>query len=121
MVIQASHRLRKGKHVDTDADVLAEAPPDEGCEVASSCFRCPLPQCKHDDPLWHRRFQQYRYYRALAAAVMDYSENRDAAVQQVAQQHGLTSRSLYRILRRMEQGKEEEFERAYQAQNSEDR
>ena len=23
---------------------------DDGCEVAPACLRCPLPQCKYDDP-----------------------------------------------------------------------
>ena len=23
---------------------------DEGCEVSPSCLKCPLPQCKYDEP-----------------------------------------------------------------------
>ncbi len=29
--------------------------PDRGCEVSRSCLDCPLPRCKHDDPIWYMR------------------------------------------------------------------
>ena len=29
--------------------------PDDGCEFSSSCFTCPLPRCKDDDPGWKKR------------------------------------------------------------------
>ena len=28
---------------------------DTGCEASESCLGCPLPKCKHDDPLWYQR------------------------------------------------------------------
>ena len=39
------------------ADALPERYPyrDEGCEVSPSCLRCPLAQCKYDDPDWFQR------------------------------------------------------------------
>ena len=38
-------------------DALPEFFPyrDEGCEVSPSCLRCPLAQCKYDDPLAYQQ------------------------------------------------------------------
>ena len=33
--------------------------PDDGCEVATSCFDCPLSRCKHDDHDWYRFWRRH--------------------------------------------------------------
>ena len=43
---------------------------DRGCEVSPSCLSCPLPTCKHDDPLATRRLQR-RESDIERVAVMD--------------------------------------------------
>lgn len=40
---------RQGKKL-TDARAEADYYPDTGCEISPSCFRCPLPRCKFDEP-----------------------------------------------------------------------
>ena len=32
---------------------------DTGCEISKKCVECPLPQCKHDDANWYRRYRRY--------------------------------------------------------------
>ena len=54
-------------------DVVPERYPyrDEGCEVSPSCLRCPLPQCKYDDPGWLQRQKREERDRDVVAAVLD--------------------------------------------------
>ena len=31
---------------------------DTGCQVASSCLRCPLPACRYDDGTWYKNWKR---------------------------------------------------------------
>ena len=52
----------KAGNASAMVDVVPERYPyrDEGCDVSSSCLRCPLPQCKYDDPGWFHRQRRDR-------------------------------------------------------------
>lgn len=39
-----------------------EWPADTGCDVSSSCLRCPLAACKHDDPAAYLRWKNRAKY-----------------------------------------------------------
>ena len=68
---------------DLRLDVLPETyiDRDDGCEVAASCLRCPLPRCKYDDPGALRR--QAR-------------DERDAEIRAARRREGLTAPELAR-------------------------
>tara|TARA_R100001082_G_scaffold83813_2_gene50523 strand:+ start:558 stop:890 length:333 start_codon:yes stop_codon:yes gene_type:complete len=38
---------------------------DTGCEISDLCTTCPLPQCKHDDAIWYRRYKKLADHRNL--------------------------------------------------------
>ena len=46
------------KHTEPMVEALPEffTYRDDGCEVAPACLRCPLPQCRYDDPKAYLRF-----------------------------------------------------------------
>ena len=59
MTTTASRR-RTESSISGDINVVIEHNKhwrDTGCDVAPSCFACPLPQCKHDDPTWYHEFK----------------------------------------------------------------
>lgn len=68
---------------------------DTGCEVASSCLRCPLPMCKYDDPTWGRR-------NDLAARDDEIVKLHEVgiSVQKIALQLGVSTRTVYRVVQR---------------------
>ena len=49
---------------------------DTGCEISDKCVECPLPQCKHDDAVWYRRYKQlakqYDLLEKLTVPFVDY-------------------------------------------------
>ena len=69
---------------------------DEGCELASSCLRCPFPRCRYDEP------------GGVAAAVrtdrdaemVRLRRERRMAIAELARRFGVSKRSVHRILRR---------------------
>lgn len=67
---------------------------DDGCEVAPSCLRCPLPQCKFDDPDRGRRnwmaARQQRH--AEARRLLD----KGMGIREVAATLGGSERMVYR-------------------------
>ena len=87
--------LTHRKRHEPIVDALPEFFPyrDDGCEVSPSCLRCPLPQCRYDDPLAYQR---------------DLRRERDDAVLQVrlqgvtiaelARRFDLSVRTVHRIL-----------------------
>ena len=79
-------------------DALPEFFPyrDEGCEVAPSCLRCPLPQCKYDDPAW---YQQYRR-QGRDQLILSAHNNDGATVFELAQRFQLSPRTIHRALHR---------------------
>lgn len=55
---------------------------DDGCEVASSCFDCPLPACKYDHPnavAIQRAVVQARYDKMVACCSQGMSDIEIAA------------------------------------------
>ena len=74
---------------------------DDGCEISPSCLRCPLPQCKYDDPRW---FLQERR-RERDQLVLDTKERESLSVDEVAHKFALSQRTVFRILRRASDGK----------------
>ena len=77
--------------------------PDVGCEVVDSCFDCPLPQCKYDDPAaflsWRRSQRDQRITQAVA-----YWQAQGAkpamAVAITAGRQSITMRTVWRALAR---------------------
>ena len=84
------------------ADALIDTVPerypyrDEGCEVAPSCLRCPLPQCKYDDPGWLQRQKRKERDKEVVAALMQ----SDLSVPEAAARFELSQRTIFRILSR---------------------
>lgn len=73
---------------------------DEGCEVSPACLRCPLPQCKHDEPGWYRREQ-----RAERDRTMSRLRSREGmSVAQLARRFGVSKRTVFRALHRVNGG-----------------
>ena len=70
---------------------------DDGCEVSPSCLRCPLPQCKYDDPGWLQRARRKKRDKEIMAAL----RGDGLSVQQVAARFDLSQRTVFRILRRV--------------------
>ena len=69
---------------------------DEGCEVSPSCLRCPLPQCKHDEPGWYLRQR-----RAERDRTMLWLRSREGmTVTQLARRFGVSKRTVFRALHR---------------------
>jgi hypothetical protein len=72
---------------------------DDGCEVSPRCLECPLPQCKYDDPGWYQEELRRKrddgvleaYWRGLNAG-------------EVAEQFGVSARTVHRILSRSRDG-----------------
>ena len=91
-----SHRRRHEPVLDGLPELMHYA--DNGCEVSLSCLRCPLPQCKFDDPAWYQaRRRQGRDMQVLTV----YKEER-LSVFQVAERFGVSPRTVHRALRRVQ-------------------
>jgi hypothetical protein len=67
---------------------------DTGCEVCPSCLRCPLPQCKYDDPIAYHRWKA----RARDAEIV--AARRTLPVSAVATLFTLSPRTIHRALLR---------------------
>ena len=76
---------------------------DDGCEVAPSCLDCPLPQCKYDDPMWYRRERRSQRDQK----VLRIQAQKGLTVAQLARHFGVSQRTIFRILRRSNNGKSE--------------
>ena len=79
-------------------DVVPEHFPyrDEGCEVSPFCLRCPLPQCKYDDPEWFQRQKRDERDGRVMTAMRD----EGLSLPEVAVRYSLSQRTIFRILRR---------------------
>ena len=82
-------------------DVVPERFPyrDEGCELSPSCLRCPLPQCKYDDPGWYQREQR----RERDGRVVEALWNGGLSVHEASLRFDLSQRTIFRILKRAAQ------------------
>ena len=79
-------------------DLVPERYPyrDDGCEVSPSCLRCPLPQCKYDDPGWFQRQKRDERDREVVTAL----RHDGLSVPQAAARFTLSQRTIFRILSR---------------------
>ena len=69
---------------------------DTGCEVSPSCLQCPLEKCRFDDPAWFRQHQQWNQdLRVLKTMRVE-----GLTVGQAAQRFSVTTRTIFRTLRR---------------------
>lgn len=71
---------------------------DTGCDLAPSCLACPLPQCRYDLPGGIAAMLRSRRDAAIADAV----RRRHLPIDDVAEMFGLSRRSVFRALRRVE-------------------
>ncbi len=69
---------------------------DTGCEASDSCLNCPLPRCKHDDPVWYQRNRQL----AKDFQVMYTINQERLSVEEAAERFSVTVRTVFRILQR---------------------
>ena len=69
---------------------------DTGCEVSPSCLKCPLPQCRYDDPAW------YQQYKRLTKdfRVWNIIRSEDLTAEQAAERFSVTVRTIFRIMQR---------------------
>ena len=82
----------------TLVDVVPERYPyrDEGCEISPSCLKCPLPQCKYDDPGWiQRQKRKERDSQVVSSLLKD-----GLSVPGAAARFALSQRTVFRILGR---------------------
>ncbi|KKN55161.1 hypothetical protein LCGC14_0585330 [marine sediment metagenome] len=73
---------------------------DDGCEAASSCFVCPLLDCKYDvgnRRLTGRKVEEARGRRDVE--IIKASEQ-NVPVSQLAVRFGVNMRTIYRVLKR---------------------
>ena len=79
-------------------DVVPENFPyrDDGCSVSPSCLRCPLPQCKYDDPTWFQREKR----KERDGDVLATMRRNHLSVPQVATRFEISQRTVFRIMQR---------------------
>jgi len=77
-------------------DVLPEYFPyrDDGCDVSRTCLRCPLPQCKYDNPGWLARVRRDTRDQQVLAAHRCGNDS----INDLARRFGLSIRTVHRIL-----------------------
>jgi hypothetical protein len=80
-----------------DAEQLAL---QDGCVVSASCLQCPLPECTYEQGM---KPETYLRDRKLVAAVKQrrsQGKSTVVAVEEVAFDHKVTERTIYRAIRR---------------------
>ena len=87
------------KTADLRLDILPEsyAYRDNGCAVSRSCLRCPLPQCKYDDPNLKRR-REARDRRDVE--ILALRRRKRLTVKEVARRFGVSERTVFRAVQR---------------------
>lgn len=76
---------------------------DTGCEEAPACLRCPLHQCKHDDPGWlasgRRALRDQEIMQAVAGrSVGDVAD-------EIGERFRVSARTVYRVVKSTKDGK----------------
>jgi len=77
---------------------------DTGCGASPSCLKCPLPQCRYDDPHWRAKLRQaerQQQDQELVAALRDLPVSESRAAEKVAARFGVTVRTVFRAQERM--------------------
>ncbi len=67
---------------------------DKGCDVSLSCLTCPLPVCKHDDPMAYRMYKNNLKDMQIITALIDMS------VKDVAEHFDIDVRTVFRAMAR---------------------
>lgn len=75
---------------------------DTGCEVSPSCLRCPLPQCKYDDPVWYQSYRRRQRDQQILEASSQ--SLRRGEKQKIALQFGVSVRTFNRARSRAVMG-----------------
>lgn len=70
---------------------------DTGCEVSPACLSCPLPECKHDNPVAHAAYMQQQRDIEMVAEI----ERDGLSGVQAGLRFGITSRTVFRIKERV--------------------
>lgn len=88
--------VRRGVEMTIDSDIRIGTSyyADTGCEVASSCFDCPLPKCKHDMTEGKQEAARNQTRNALVRKI----SAAGASPQQIAKVSGMSERNVQRIL-----------------------
>ena len=86
------------KTPDLRLDILPESYGyrDNGCAVSRSCLRCPLPQCKYDDPNLKRREARDR----RDVEILALRRRKRLTVKEVARRFGVSERTVFRAVQR---------------------
>ncbi len=76
---------------------------DTGCKESRTCLGCHLERCIHDAPVQRRKdgWAQQDTERANAVVVAERTMPRPAAITKVANDYGITERTVWRILQRV--------------------
>ena len=69
---------------------------DTGCEISDSCLNCPLPRCKHDDPVWYQKNRRLAKDWKMLSAM----QQEDLTVEETAERFSITVRTVFRIMER---------------------
>ncbi len=84
------------------SDIELDLPPeycryqDEGCELAGSCLRCPLPKCIYDQP----RGRQHWLKRARDREIVRLFATEGKGVKELALEFGISQRTVQRALKK---------------------
>ena len=95
LTIALEQRHTNGRKVRSDALPEHLEYRDGGCELAPNCLRCPLVRCRYDEPGGARRLLQEPRDEAVLRR-----RDEGIAIDAVAQEFGLSRRSVFRILAR---------------------
>lgn len=88
----------RGAGVTGLPDPLADIPPDEGCDLAPSCLRCPFSRCRYDDPGLVRRLRHGVRRQEQAGRLAALLAAGELAVGQAADRLGVSRRTAFRVL-----------------------
>ena len=83
----------RGPSPEKKRDPIMTQMMDDGCDVSRSCLKCPLPQCKYDDPAGYQAFKQNQKYQEWFKIVKE----EGLSNQQAADLFGVTPRTMFRI------------------------
>ena len=79
--------------------ILTPGPMDNGCEVHSDCLECPLSICKLDNLLWFNRSVRMGRWYTMAKMHLGGTSAED-----IAADFGVTVRTVYRSITRVNNG-----------------
>ena len=68
---------------------------DTGCDLYPSCLRCPLPQCRYDDPGGAANMLR----NGRDATIMRLADRDGLPIDRLAEMFGLSRRTIFRVLR----------------------